>query len=295
MSSRSQKRHYQSNWENIVFKMNIEGIARWALGLLKTLVYALRRRPVRYIRLTPGLSFLRSVKVLDLKNRQIMNLRFRSRTESIVVDQIFIDRCYDTSKLRRHSKIFERYEAVITSGKTPLIIDCGANIGVSARWFSDQFPQAKVVCIEPSSENISSAKVNAPDADMIHAAIGSERGTCQIENPDANSWAFKINLGKGTIPVLTVSNILERYTEDVYTPFIIKIDIEGFEAELFSKNTLWIRKFFVLMVELHDWLQPNQATSQTFLRAIAQEKRDFIPSGENIFSVRCDEQAEILS
>jgi FkbM family methyltransferase len=275
--------------------MNIEAIVRWAWGLLKTLVDTLRRRPVRYIRLTPGLLFLTSVKILDLKALRLKNLRFRSRTESIVIDQILIDLCYDTRKLRRHAEIVEKYEESIKSGKTPLIIDCGANIGVSARWFSDQFPQAKVVCIEPSSENISSAKVNAPDADMIHAAIGSEHGTCEIGNPDANSWAFKVNLGTGAIPVLTVPDILGRYPEDVYEPLIIKIDIEGFEADLFSKDTQWIRKFFVLMVELHDWLQPNQATSQTFLRAIAQENRDFIPSGENIFSIRCNQQTELLS
>lgn len=275
--------------------MNIESIVRWAWGLLKTLVNTLRRRPVRYIRLTPGLLFLTSAKVLELKSLRLKDIRFRSRTESIVIDQILIDQCYDTSKLRRHSEIMEQYKESIRSKKIPLIVDCGANIGVSARWFSDQFPQAKVVCIEPSSENISSAKANAPDADTIHAAIGSEQGTCEIGNPDANSWAFKVNLGKGEIPVLTVLDILGRYPEDVYEPLIIKIDIEGFEADLFSKDTQWIRKFFVLMVELHDWLQPNQATSQSFLRAIAQENRDFIPNGENIFSIRCDEPTEMHS
>ena len=145
-----------------------------------------------------------------------------------------------------------------------------------------------MVCVEPSIDNISSAKLNAPDADMILAAIGSEPGICEIGNPEANSWAFKVDLGKGGIPVLTVEDILGTYPVDTHTPFIIKVDIEGFEADLFSKNTHWIESFFVLMVELHDWLQPNRATSQTFLKAISQEKRDFIPSGENIFSIQCD-------
>jgi len=62
-------------------------------------------------------------------------------------------------------------------------------------------------------------------------------------------------------------------------------DIEGFESDLFSTNTDWIKKVTVLVVELHDWMIPNSANSHNFL-AISAESRDFVVYGENIFSIR---------
>ena len=112
---------------------NIENIARWLWGLLKTFVSILRRRPVRYIRITPGLSFLKFAKIFDLKTLRLLDLRVRSRTESIVIDQILVDRCYDTSNMRRHQDILFKYNELLRNDKVPLIVDCGANIGISAR------------------------------------------------------------------------------------------------------------------------------------------------------------------
>ena len=71
-----------------------------------------------------------------------------------------------------------------------------------------------------------------------------------------------------------------------YTPFLAKIDIEGAEADLFSRDTDWIDQFPLIIVELHDWLLPKQGTSRNFLRCIAARNRDFVYLGENIFSIR---------
>jgi hypothetical protein len=71
----------------------------------------------------------------------------------------------------------------------------------------------------------------------------------------------------------------------VYQPFLVKIDIEGAEQDLFSCNVEWIEKFPILIIELHDWLLPSQGTSRNFLKAIAPLDRDFVFFGENIFSI----------
>jgi len=68
-------------------------------------------------------------------------------------------------------------------------------------------------------------------------------------------------------------------------PFIIKIDIEGFERELFAANTGWIDRFYLMAVELHDWMLPSQANSCAFLRAVSHFDRDFLFRGENVFSI----------
>ncbi|SMH40751.1 FkbM family methyltransferase [Mesorhizobium australicum] len=272
---------------------NIESVARFLRCYLHIFLRIMRKKPIRYIRITPWFSFLKYVVLFDMKNLTFFNLHIRSRTESIVVDQILVERCYDTSEMRRHGEIVRRYDEIVQSGKLPFILDCGGNIGISARWFSEQFTEAKIACVEPSFKNIALANLNAPNADMIQGAVGSDAGICEISNPDANSWAFQVSIGYGSIPVLSVEDVLRRYPKEEFTPFIIKIDIEGFEEDLFSRNTEWITDFFVIIVELHDWLLPNKATSQNFLKSISQERRDFILSGENIFSIQCARQMAI--
>ena len=73
-----------------------------------------------------------------------------------------------------------------------------------------------------------------------------------------------------------------------YVPFLIKIDIEGGEENLFETSTAWIDLFPLLIIELHDWLLPRKNTSLNFIRRIGQFKRDFVYNSENIFSFKND-------
>ena len=107
----------------------------------------------------------------------------------------------------------------------------------------------------------------------------------RIEDPDAGHNAFRTVRSVGTegIDVLTIDRVMKEF--DTAVPFIVKIDIEGFESDLFSSNTEWIRRFPLILIELHDWLLPGQACSQNFLKAISAENRDFVHQGETIFSI----------
>ena len=73
-------------------------------------------------------------------------------------------------------------------------------------------------------------------------------------------------------------------------PFLIKIDIEGFEKNLFEKNYQWIKFFDVIMIELHDWMLPNKNNSGSFLKAVneisSDIKFDFLISDENLILIK---------
>ncbi len=69
------------------------------------------------------------------------------------------------------------------------------------------------------------------------------------------------------------------------TPFILKIDIEGGEADLFDDEPEVFARFPVLIIELHDWMLPRGGTSRPFLRWHAAQDRDFVHIGENVFSL----------
>lgn len=134
----------------------------------------------------------------------------------------------------------------------------------------------------------------APHGRTLHlqAAIGPEAGEVRIANPEAEAWAIRTTreptASGPAVPMITVEQALARAQaaagERPVVPFICKIDIEGFERELFSVDTPWFDAFPIVIVELHDWLLPGQGTSAPFLKRLAEgPARDLVQRGENLF------------
>ena len=65
-----------------------------------------------------------------------------------------------------------------------------------------------------------------------------------------------------------------------------KIDIEGFEQDLFSANTEWVAECGAIIVETHDWMLAGQASAVPLLRCLGALRRDFLVSGEHVMSFR---------
>jgi FkbM family methyltransferase len=214
-----------------------------------------------------------------------------NRADNGVIQQIFVRKDYSVSRLARREEINNRYKSIIKSGMRPLIVDAGANIGASAVWFQSCFPDSLVLAIEPDDENASIAERNCYglNAEIVRAAIGSEDGKVSIINPDAEPWSFR-TLASDTGPITRISmtNLIADKQKEGNQPFIVKIDIEGGEEDLFSKNLDWLGDVPLIIIELHDWKFPKKGTSLPFLRAIASLNRDFVHIGENIFSINYD-------
>ena len=156
------------------------------------------------------------------------------------------------------------------------------------------FPQAKILSIEPDINNCDFARINIDgrNVDILNSAIGSQAGKCNIVDASVDSNSFQVKVTDPDsesvvecIDILTVNGLLDTYKAS-HLPLIIKIDIEGFEANLFEKNTEWISRFTLVIVELHDWMLPKQANFSNFLKEISKENRDFLFFNENVFSVK---------
>ena len=66
---------------------------------------------------------------------------------------------------------------------------------------------------------------------------------------------------------MTIADIYRRVCgSGAAFPFIVKIDIEGAEADVFASDTDWFNETPVVIVELHDWLMPKQGTAAEFLK-----------------------------
>jgi FkbM family methyltransferase len=174
----------------------------------------------------------------------------------------------------------------------PLIVDLGANIGLSPLYFAMTWPEAKVVGLEPDPGNFALFRENVAgvaNVEAVQAGAASRPTTLNIVDPSAGKNAFRTAVGEGgkvTVEGRTVGAIVEEYRAKGCLPFAIKIDIEGAEAELFSGDHDWVDEFPLIMIELHDWLFPGEGTSRPFLRAIAEKDRDFVYLDENVFSIR---------
>jgi FkbM family methyltransferase len=176
---------------------------------------------------------------------------------------------------------------LLKTGETPLIVDCGANIGLSALYFALHLPKAKIVGIEPAWDNVAIARMNTahnPLIEIVEAAVYNEMTSLELANPEAEKFAYQIresNKQTGTaVTAVTIDALMRRY--GATRNLIVKVDIEGGEDALFRSNTDWLDHTDLLIVETHDWLFPGQGTSSSLFKAIAGRKFEVIHKGEYI-------------
>jgi len=123
----------------------------------------------------PGLS---RRAVYDRRTKTWSTLRVRRGSDREVVAQVFVTEGYGVERLARGRDVLDRYEQIVREGRQPLIIDCGANIGAAAAYFSICFPAARIVAVEPDGANLDQAETNcrSPNVDFLGAAIASRAG-----------------------------------------------------------------------------------------------------------------------
>ena len=210
-----------------------------------------------------------------------------------MIQQIFQNQDYNTKRLKRHDEIVQAYQQILAAGDRPLIIDCGANIGASAVYFATQYPEAEIIAIEPDADNYLLLQRNVANFSQIralHCAIASHDGVLNLIDAGAGAWGYRTAADSGTDIGHHISEVACRSMQSVLAgvssvPFLLKIDIEGAEADLFSDHLKPFNDFFLMIIELHDWMLPGQASSRNFLSWHGSTNRDFVYIGENVFSI----------
>jgi FkbM family methyltransferase len=220
-------------------------------------------------------------------------LHFRQRsTDEIVIKQVLVGQQYDLRRLRRAVDLFEFAQRQRGAGGIPLVIDAGANIGAAALYFALNMPEALVLAVEPESENFQllSKNVSGLNVKSIHAALASSAGRAEVFDPGEGHWGYRTRHlahddGKpGTINRVSINDLYQSHPAPFF-PFIVKVDIEGGEGDLFSANTEWVARTPLLIIELHGWLLLKGGTSRPFLQCISKLDRDFVYFGEDIYSI----------
>lgn len=226
-----------------------------------------------------------------------MRIVHRGTPEDLgVLSQIFDDDCYSLDRLAAWTGLEAYKSPAALGGARPMIIDCGANIGASTVSFAHHYPEARVIAVEPERDNFSLLCENVAsfiNVRPLRRAIASAPGRLVLSDPGWGAWGYRTGAGVGDgtaigeVIATSVVDLLEQERDAV--PFILKVDIEGAEGDLFSMHGEALARFPLVIVELHDWMMPGAGTSDAFLRwHVSQGGRDFVHHGENIFSLSRD-------
>jgi FkbM family methyltransferase len=191
---------------------------------------------------------LSSVKLRPIGNQQV-GLRAGTSDARVVLD-VFVGR-------------FHVPPAEVTD--PGLIVDLGANIGLTVAHYAELFPNARVVGLEPEPEMAMLAeKHTAPWGDRctIHAAaIWSADGELSLSTEPGQEFASTVASPTVTKTDLVVKALsLNTLLEDETSVGYMKMDIEGAEGEVLSTNTEWAEKVQCINVEIHP---PNTVESVT--------------------------------
>ena len=214
-------------------------------------------------------------------------------SDQAVLEQIFHTEEFNISTAPQFAWVRAAYQRTLEAGDTPLIIDCGANIGLTALYYAAHLPEARIIGIEPDAGNVALARRNTahnPLIEIVEAAIHDTDAVLTLANPEAEKFAFIVDEAHAreaphAVAAVTIDGLMSRYRAE--RCLIVKVDIEGGERYLFRANTDWLDRTDLLTVETHDWLFPGEGTSQPLFSAIAGRKFEVIHKGEYISFFFC--------
>ena len=219
----------------------------------------------------------RNTERVSLKNiRYPIKLRGNS-SDYLAFDQIFTDKEYD-----------------IDLPFTPkVIIDAGANIGLAAIFFTNRYPESTIISIEPEESNFNLLKENTHKYPNIialnHALSDKPNQDLAIVDKGYGNWGFMtepiiddVHDTTNLVKTITIQDIITKYNLEVID--LLKIDIEGFEKELFETDSeSWLPLTRCLIIELHDRMK--EGCSKSFFSAISKHNFSFSQRGENLIFI----------
>jgi FkbM family methyltransferase len=173
----------------------------------------------------------------------------------------------------------------LLESKPNAIIDAGANVGYSAAFFRQSFPDASIVSIEPDSRNFAMLERNVGSFKgvfFVFGAIWGERCVLSMSEKtfrDGTACSQVVSQKEGDVQAYTIDDIIQTY--DLQKPILVKIDIEGAESNVFlqQRADTWLDKVDSVVMEVHEDSVFGNPISDIEL-AMERHGFSFVTSGE---------------
>ena len=191
-------------------------------------------------------------------------------TDLLVLEQVFLDGEYRVEPIERESI---RY-----------IVDLGSNIGVTAMFWAQRYPNARMVLVEPDPDNFRLLQCNtAAFRDrcvLLKVAVSDQRGETSFFRSDREYGHSIIqgddSLSEIQVKTMTVSDILSA--AQFPRVDLLKMDIEGGEQIVMPTIRTWLFAPRYLIAELHppyDFAAFTQHCESVGLRATQPPSQGF--------------------
>ena len=172
-----------------------------------------------------------------------------------------------------------------------VIIDGGANIGLTTIFYKQKFPNAKIITVEPDKSNFEALERNLKfysNVFNINAGLWYKNSFIKIVDKYGfgksgmvtEEYEKDINDGdkNNILKTITIDEIVNDF--NIQRIDILKLDIETSEKYLFSENYYnWLSITKVVIIELHEWIEKD--SSKPFWEAINKTFKKYSSYGQD--------------
>jgi FkbM family methyltransferase len=165
-----------------------------------------------------------------------------------------------------------------------VIVDAGANVGLSSIFYANRYPEARIICVEPEPSNAMMLRKNMayyPNSVVVESALWKANEPISVVDPGLGEWGFRTVSGLSNVRAITVDRLMHQCRVDYID--LLKVDIEGAEVELFADPSCWIGRVGAIVIEPHDRFRVGCS------RSLYLATRDFQVErrrGETVFLAR---------
>jgi len=162
-------------------------------------------------------------------------------------------------------EIFVEREYAVDVADAEYIVDAGAHIGCASLFFSQRFPSARIIAIEPDETNFELLTQNLEPVERavpLRGALWSHSTQLAIKNgPRWPTWSYRVieSEASATVPAFSVQNLFDRF--ELPRIDVLKIDIEGAKIEALQDANRWIGRVGTIIVETHDQWRPGSTAA----------------------------------
>lgn len=193
--------------------------------------------------------------------------------------------------------IFKEYKLDLTT-KYPLILDCGAHIGLSVLYFKKNYPQSRIIAFEPNPVNFKLLDLNVKqnklhDIKLINAAVWEKEGEVDFyvskEGDSPWTWGDSLVKNKWYVPresitikvqAVRLSSFITRKVD------FIKMDIEGAETKVVQEIEEKLNLIKRITMEFHGSSTNRQNSIEKIIKVLRRNGFDcIIKQGDKITSL----------
>ncbi len=209
---------------------------------------------------------------------------FKLKSEKIFGNKVY---AFDYGTIRYlFEEIFYRNEYLFKSNcESPIIFDCGANIGFATIFFKWIYPKSIIYSFEPDRSTFEILKKNVSqnnltNVHLFNSAISDREGTIDFfvdkENPGSLLMSTKkerMEKNKITVNCISLSSLIKK--EKIKKIDFIKMDIEGSEKEVIKDldDSKQLKKVIKFTIEYHHKIKTYNSDLGGFLKIF--EKNGF--------------------